>query len=86
MSAYPVYIHMSANGEASGFFPGVPGCCFAGNDITECLLDAKSALIAHFELLAESGRDLPEPTTMAQHLNEDECANGFWESVSIGHP
>ena len=83
MSAYPVYIHREADGTASGFFPGVPGCYFAGDSVTECLLDARSALDAHFELLVEDGRGIPEPTTMDQHLYEEECVNGFWAIVSI---
>ncbi len=27
---YPAYIHSDSDGSASGFFPDVPGCFFAG--------------------------------------------------------
>lgn len=29
---YPAYIHTDRDGRASGFFPDVPGCFFAGGD------------------------------------------------------
>ncbi|WP_256140875.1 type II toxin-antitoxin system HicB family antitoxin, partial [Escherichia coli] len=28
---YPAYIHSVPDGSASGFFPDVPGCYFAGD-------------------------------------------------------
>lgn len=30
---YPAYIHEDDDGTASGFFPGVPGCYFAGDTV-----------------------------------------------------
>ena len=31
---YPAYIHSDPDGSASGFFPDVPGCYFAGDTLT----------------------------------------------------
>lgn len=30
---YPAYIHSDPDGSASGFFPDVPGCYFAGDTL-----------------------------------------------------
>ncbi|WP_033748594.1 type II toxin-antitoxin system HicB family antitoxin [Pantoea sp. NGS-ED-1003] len=50
--------------SASGYFPGIPGCTFAGDDLREALQDAESALNAHFELMAEKGLPIPEYNDM----------------------
>ena len=83
MLKYPVYIHQSLDGSASGFFADVPGCVFAGETLSECLLDARSALSAHFALLEESGLALPEATSVAHHLNDPDCQGGVWCVVSL---
>lgn len=31
---YPAYIHSDPDGSASGFFPDVPGCYFAGDTLS----------------------------------------------------
>ncbi|MCF6551324.1 type II toxin-antitoxin system HicB family antitoxin, partial [Escherichia coli] len=50
---YPAYIHSDPDGSASGFFPDVPGCYFAGDTLDNAFQDARSALAAHFETLCE---------------------------------
>jgi predicted RNase H-like HicB family nuclease len=50
---YPAYVHSDYDGSASGFFPDVPGCYFAGDTLDKAFEDAKGALDAHFELLSE---------------------------------
>ncbi|WP_204302329.1 type II toxin-antitoxin system HicB family antitoxin, partial [Serratia marcescens] len=32
---YPAYIHSDSDGSASGFFPDVPGCFFAGDSLDD---------------------------------------------------
>lgn len=51
--SYPVYMHDDENGNVSGFFPGVPGCYFAGESNEEALLDASNALALHLATLKE---------------------------------
>lgn len=80
---YPVYVHQDPDGSASGFFPGVPGCYFAGDSFEEALADAARALDAHLELLAEQGEAIPEPTAIHQHQNDEDCAGGAWGLVNI---
>ncbi|MDC7868819.1 hypothetical protein TH60_05755 [Pantoea ananatis] len=57
---YSAFVEVDSDGSASGFFPDVPGCIFAGNTPEEALKDAESALDAHFELMAEKGMNIPE--------------------------
>ncbi|WP_210452468.1 type II toxin-antitoxin system HicB family antitoxin [Pantoea ananatis] len=48
------------DGSASGIFPGIDGCSYAGDNIKEAFIEAESALEAHFELTAEKGFPIPE--------------------------
>ena len=52
---FPALIEIDADGSASGFFPDVKGCYFAGNTPEHTLHDAHKALHAHFELMVEKG-------------------------------
>ncbi|RTY57978.1 type II toxin-antitoxin system HicB family antitoxin [Pantoea sp. YU22] len=49
---------------ASGYFPGITGCIFAGDNMREAMQDAESALNAHFELMAEKGLTIPGENDM----------------------
>lgn len=82
---YPAYIHSDADGSASGFFPDVPGCFFAGDSLDDAFHDARSALTAHFEALCEMHEDLPLPGAVESHLetNPDDFVGGQWLLVDI---
>ncbi|AGE18726.1 MULTISPECIES: type II toxin-antitoxin system HicB family antitoxin [Serratia] len=82
---YPAYIHTESNGSASGFFPDVPGCYFAGTSLDDAFADAQSALDAHFELLSEDNQPLPRPHAVAAHLAKDAGSfeGGQWLLVAI---
>lgn len=82
---YPAYIHSDADGSASGFFPDVPGCFFAGDSLNEAFKDAQGALTAHFETLCELGEALPAANPVERHLQqrEDEFVGGQWLLVDI---
>lgn len=83
MYYYPAYIHQDEDGSASGFFPGVDGCFFAGNTLEECMEDARGALDAHFEFMADEGLQIPAATKVSEHSNDEECKDGFWVMVEI---
>lgn len=83
MHYFPAYIHKESNGSASGFFPGVDGCFFAGNTLSDCFEDAKEALDAHLELLAEEGMTIPVATKVEDHEDDEECTNGMWCVIEI---
>lgn len=82
---YPAYIHSDADGSASGFFPDVPGCYFAGGSLDEAFRDAHSALNAHFELLNEMEQPIPDSIAVEQHLlnTPEEFVDGRWLLVDI---
>ncbi|EHM50032.1 MAG: type II toxin-antitoxin system HicB family antitoxin [Yokenella regensburgei] len=82
---YPAYIHADPDGSASGFFPDVPGCYFAGDTLDEAFQDAKSALVAHFELLYEIEDALPGPGVVEKHLetHPEDFSGGQWLLVDI---
>ncbi|WP_312282844.1 type II toxin-antitoxin system HicB family antitoxin [Pseudescherichia sp.] len=82
---YPAYIHADADGSASGFFPDVPGCFFAGDTLDDAFQDAKAALTAHFELICEIGETLPGPGSIEAHLknNPADFTDGQWLLVDI---
>ncbi len=84
---YAAYVHVDPDGSASGSFPDVPGCYFAGDTFEETMADAKSALEAHFELMVDSGQDVPESTgvmgTAMNALPSEEYTGGIWAVVDI---
>ncbi|WP_054178002.1 type II toxin-antitoxin system HicB family antitoxin [Trabulsiella odontotermitis] len=82
---YPAYIHSDADGSASGFFPDVPGCYFAGDSLDDAFQDARSALTAHFETLCEMREELPAPDAVEHHLenNPADYTGGQWLLVDI---
>lgn len=77
---FPAFVEIDADGSASGFFPDVTGCYFAGDTPEQTLHDAHSALHTHFELMAEKGLLIPEPTN--QWMN-NLPQPGIWIYVEI---
>lgn len=65
---YTGVVEVSDDGTASGWFPDVPGCIFAGDGFADAYNEAKSTLADHLELLAEKGMDIP--TASDRHLLE----------------
>ncbi|HCY3211395.1 TPA: type II toxin-antitoxin system HicB family antitoxin [Escherichia coli] len=82
---YPAYIHSDPDGSASGFFPDVPGCYFAGDTLDYAFQDARSALVAHFETLCEMNEELPLPGSVETHLVQraQDFIGGQWLLVDI---
>lgn len=80
---YPVYIHQEQDGSASGFFPCVTGCYFAGDSIEDALNDAASALDAHLEALVDLGIDVPVPSPINAYRDSEDCTGGAWGLVNI---
>lgn len=84
---YAAYVHVDPDGSASGSFPDVPGCYFAGDTFEETMADAKSALEAHVEFMIDSGLDVPESTgvigTAINALANQDYTGGFWAVIDI---
>lgn len=82
---YPAFIEIDADGTASGWFPDVDGCIFAGKDIDEAYADAASAIRAHFEALVENELKIPAPKPMQAHIiaNAAEYTGGQWAVINV---
>lgn len=82
---YPAFVEVDTDGTASGWFPDVPGCTFAGDTIEDAFIDARSAIEAHFELLSEKEREIPTPHRIEEHTNAkgSNCLNGRWLYIDI---
>ena len=63
MKRYLVVIE-EAEGNYSAYVPDVDGCVATGDTVEEVLALMKDALTEHFELMAEEGYDIPEPTSI----------------------
>jgi predicted RNase H-like HicB family nuclease len=56
------------------WFPDLPGCYSAGDDIDEALLNAQEALVLYADSQAKAGRALPPPRTVSALRNDPEVA------------
>lgn len=85
MQHYPAFIEADKDGSASGWFPDIPGCIFAGNTIEEAIIDAQNSIDAHFEALAENGKDIPSAGSIQEHIVNDvtEFINGQWVLINV---
>ena len=62
MTAYVAILEDAGPSTAAGvWFPDLPGCFSAGDDIDEALRNAGEAIAAYAEALAQEGRDYPLP-------------------------
>ncbi|WP_323837796.1 type II toxin-antitoxin system HicB family antitoxin [Photorhabdus africana] len=82
---YPAFIEVDTDGSASGWFPDVAGCYFAGNTLEEAWQDAKNAIEVHFELLTQNESELPKARTMQEHLakNIGKYIDGQWILIDV---
>ncbi len=71
MSAYVAIVEDAGPNDAVGvWFPDLPGCFSAGDDVDEALRNASDAIAAYAEALAREGRALPAPRTVSM-LRDD---------------
>jgi len=67
MPHYVAIIEDAGPGQAVGvWFPDLPGCFSAGDDVDEALRNAEEAISLYAEALAGEGRVLPAARTIAQ--------------------
>jgi len=57
------------------WFPDLPGCCSAGDDVDEALRNAEEALSLYAEAQAKEGRDLPPPRALSELRNDPAAAD-----------
>jgi predicted RNase H-like HicB family nuclease len=61
------------------WFPDLPGCFSAGDDIDEAMRNAQEALALYAESQAREGRELPAPRTVSALKNDPEVAADMHE-------
>jgi predicted RNase H-like HicB family nuclease len=67
MKPYLVIIEKAPNNYGA-FSPDVLGCVSSGATVEETLKEFREALQAHFELIVESGEEIPEPRPVEEHV------------------
>lgn len=56
------------------WFPDLPGCFSAGEDLDDALRNAPEAIALYAQSLAEDGRALPRPRTLTELKRDPEVA------------
>jgi predicted RNase H-like HicB family nuclease len=76
MAHYIAIIEDAGPDHAIGvWFPDLPGCTSAGDDIDEALRNAPEALELYAEGLEEDGKPLPAPRTLTELKADPEIAD-----------
>jgi predicted RNase H-like HicB family nuclease len=63
--------------------PDLPGCFSAGDTLEQAFDNAREAIDAHCELLAEDGRVIPAPRPLAEHQADPAMAGWIWAMVDV---
>ncbi|MBV9563388.1 MAG: type II toxin-antitoxin system HicB family antitoxin [Bradyrhizobium sp.] len=76
MTHYIAIIEDAGPDHAVGvWFPDLPGCTSAGDDIDEALRNAPQALELYAEGVATDGKPLPRPRSLAELKSDPEVAD-----------
>jgi predicted RNase H-like HicB family nuclease len=75
MAQYVAIVEDAGPDKAVGiWFPDLPGCFSAGDDIDKALRDAEEALALYAEASAKEGYILPAPRTVSALRNDPQVA------------
>jgi predicted RNase H-like HicB family nuclease len=75
MAHYIAIVEDAGPDRAVGiWFPDLPGCTSAGDDIDEALRNAPEALELYAESFAHDGKPLPRPRTLTELRTDPEVA------------
>jgi predicted RNase H-like HicB family nuclease len=76
MAHYIAIVEDAGPDRAVGiWFPDLPCCTSAGDDIDEALRNAPEALELYAESLARDGKPMPRPKTLTELKTDPEIAN-----------
>jgi len=64
---YTVIIE-KAEGNYSAYVPDLPGCVSVGDTVEETERNIREAIVFHIRGLRDEGLDVPEPTSIAAHV------------------
>jgi predicted RNase H-like HicB family nuclease len=78
MPHYVAIVEDAGPDKAIGvWFPDLPGCFSAGDDVDEALRNAEEALSLYAEAEAKEGRNLPPPRLLSQLRHDPAAADDF---------
>lgn len=81
---FAIAIEAGSKTEAFGVVvPDLPGCFSAGDTVEEAFDNAREAIEAHCEALAESGQELPEAKGLAAWRADKEYRGWTWGIVDL---
>jgi predicted RNase H-like HicB family nuclease len=84
MPHYLAVIEDAGTDKATGvWFPDLPGCFSAGDDVDAALRNAEEALALYAQAEAREGRALPRPRTLSQ-LRSDPAATADLREHMVG--
>jgi len=76
MPHYVAIVEDAGPGTAIGiWFPDLPGCFSAGDDVDEALRNAEEALALFAEAERDEGRNLPTPRTLSELRKDPQAAS-----------
>src|ERR1043166_3623695 len=82
MTHYVAIVEDAGPEKAIGiWFPDLPGCFSAGDDIDEALRNAPEALALYAEALAKDGRALPTPRSVSALRDDPDVAPDLREHM-----
>ena len=80
---YPVALHTDDGVRFGVTVPDLPGCFSAGDTLDEALENAREAIDAHLEFLAEEGDTIPSAGSIAHHRDNEDFADAVWGVIDI---
>jgi len=81
---YPIAIEHDLGSNTYGVaVPDIPGCFSHGNTLDEAVLNAKEAIDAHLDLIAEDGLLPPVASTIEHHYKNSEFEGWLWAIADV---
>ena len=80
---YPVAIQKDEDSCYGVTVPDIPGCFSAGESLDEAINNTQEAISGHLEILAEEGELAPKPSTVDDHIKNDEFAGATWAYIEV---
>jgi predicted RNase H-like HicB family nuclease len=80
---FPVVLHSDDGIRFGVTVPDLPGCFSAGEDFDKALDSVKEAIELHIEGLVEAGNEIPVPSSITEHRENPDYADGIWATVDV---
>jgi len=80
---FALALHSDDSVRYSVTVPDLPGCFGAGDSFDEAVEDARQAIDAHCEQLAQDNEDIPAPSLFEDLRGREEFADAVWVVVDV---